>query len=174
MARAEEELRETETRLRSLDQQVVYLDAQLAQLSPASQIFTDSGERVLSPSDRLKVLKSDYARASAIYAPDHPDVTRMKREIDGLEREVGKVETGNDLARQLREAQGQLAQAREKYAPDHPDVQQLERLVECDRAHHDRCAADCSSAARRRRQSGLHPGECAARGSRERAHVVAA
>ncbi len=129
MARAEEELRETESRLRSLDQQVVYLDAQLAQLSPASQIFTDSGERLLSPSDRLKILKSDYARASAIYAPDHPDVTRTKREIDGLEHEVGKVETGNDLARQLREAQGQLAQAREKYAPDHPDVLQLERLV---------------------------------------------
>lgn len=129
MARTEEELRETDTRLRSLDQQVVYLDAQLAQLQPTSQIFTDSGERVLSPSDRLKVLKSEYARASAIYAPGHPDVARMKREIDGLEREVGKVETGNDLTRQLREAQGQLAQAREKYAPDHPDVQQLARLV---------------------------------------------
>jgi uncharacterized protein involved in exopolysaccharide biosynthesis len=129
MSRAEEEQRETETRLRSLDQQVVYLEAQLAQLNPTSQIFSDNGERVLSPSDRLKVLKSDYARASAIYAPDHPDVTRMKREIEGLEREVGKVDTGNDLARQLREAQGQLAQAREKYAPDHPDVLQLERLV---------------------------------------------
>jgi protein tyrosine kinase modulator len=129
MGRAEDELRETDTRLRSLDQQVVYLEAQLAQLNPASQIFTDSGERVMSPSDRLKVLKSDYARASAIYAPDHPDVTRMKREIDGLEREVGKVETGNDLARQLRDTQGQLAAAREKYAPDHPDVVQLERLV---------------------------------------------
>lgn len=129
MTRAEEELRETETRLRSLDQQIVYLDAQLAQLSPASQIFTESGARVLSPADRLKTLKSEYARARAIYAVDHPDVTRMKREIEGLEREVGKVETGNDLARQLREAQGQLAQARERYAPDHPDVQQLERLV---------------------------------------------
>jgi succinoglycan biosynthesis transport protein ExoP len=40
------------------------------------------------------------------------------------------VETGNDLARQLHEAQGQLAQARQKYAPDHPDVLQLERLVD--------------------------------------------
>lgn len=129
MARAEEELRETEARLRSLDQQVVYLDAQLAQLDPTSQLFTERGERVLSPADRLKVLRSEYARVSAIYAADHPDVTRMKREIEGLEREVGRVDTGNDLARQLREAQGQLAQARERYSADHPDVVQLERLV---------------------------------------------
>lgn len=129
MTRAEEELRETDTRIRSLDQQIVYLDAQLAQLNPASQIFTSTGERVMSPSDRLKMLKSEYSRASGIYAPDHPDVLRMKREVEGLEREVGKVNTGHDLARQLREAQGQLAQARERYAADHPDVQQLERLV---------------------------------------------
>lgn len=129
MTRAEEELRETDTRVRSLDQQIMYLESQLAQLNPASQIYTSTGERVLSSADRLKTLKSEYARASAIYAPDHPDVLRMKREIDGLDKEVGVVETGNDLARQLQDAQGQLAQAREKYAPGHPDVMQLERLV---------------------------------------------
>jgi polysaccharide biosynthesis transport protein len=129
MSRAEEELRETDTRVRSLDQQIVYLEAQLAQLTPASQLYSETGERILSPADRLKVLKSDYARVAAIYAPDHPDILRMKREIAGLEREVGKVDPGNDLARQLREAQGQLAQMREKYSPDHPDVQQLERLI---------------------------------------------
>lgn len=129
MNRAEEELRETETRIRSLDQQVVYLDAQLAQLTPAAQIYTETGQRILSPSDRLKTLKSEYARASAIYAPTHPDILRMQREIDGLEREVGRVDTANDLARQLSDAQSQLASAREKYAPDHPEVKQLERMV---------------------------------------------
>lgn len=129
MSRVEEEERDVETRIRSLDQQIVFLDAQLAQLEPASQIYTETGERVLSPADRLKMLKSEYARVNAIYAPDHPDVARMKREIEGLEREVGKIDVGADLARQLRDAQGQLAQARQKYAPDHPDVQQLERLV---------------------------------------------
>jgi uncharacterized protein involved in exopolysaccharide biosynthesis len=129
MARAEEEMRDTDTRIRALDQQIVYLDAQLAQMQPASQLFKDNGERVMSPSDRLKVLKSDFARANAMYAPDHPDIVRMKREIEGLERAVGKVDTGNDLTRQLQDAQGRLAQAREKYAADHPDVQKLERLV---------------------------------------------
>ncbi|MDY6947466.1 MAG: lipopolysaccharide biosynthesis protein [Pseudomonadota bacterium] len=129
MNRTDEELRETETRVRSLDQQIVYLDAQLAQLTPAAAIYTETGQRILSPADRLKTLKSEYARASAIYAPTHPDILRMKREIDGLEKQVGRVDTGNDMARQLSDAQSQLVAAREKYAADHPDVQQLERLV---------------------------------------------
>lgn len=129
MNRTEDELRETETRIRSLNQQIIYLDAQLAQLLPAAQIYSETGERIMSPSDRLKALKSQYSRAKAIYAPDHPDVQRMKREIEGLEKELGRSNDGNDLSRQLQEAQGQLAAAREKYAADHPDVQQLERLV---------------------------------------------
>jgi uncharacterized protein involved in exopolysaccharide biosynthesis len=129
MNRAEEELRETDTRIRSLDQQIVYLDAQLAQLTPTAQLYSETGQRILSPADRLKTLKSEYARASAIYAPTHPDILRMKRELDGLEKQVGRVDTVNDLARQLIDAKSQLGAVREKYAADHPDVQQLERLV---------------------------------------------
>ena len=129
MNRTEDELRETDSQLRSIEQQIVYLDAQLAQLEPASQIFTSTGERVMSASDRLKVLKADYAQARASYAPDHPDVVRMKREIEGLEAQAGAVDTGNDPARQLKDARGQLAEAREKYAAGHPDVVKLQRTV---------------------------------------------
>jgi len=130
--RTDDEIRETDTRIRSLDQQIVYLDAQLAQLQPASQLYTSTGERVLSPADRLKILKSDFARANAIYAPGHPDIVRMKREIEGLQNEFGLInlgDAGNDLTRQLADAQGQLGELREKYGPQHPDVQQQERLV---------------------------------------------
>ena len=129
MNRAEEEQRETDTRIRSLNQQIVYLDAQLAQLTPTAQLYTETGQRIMSPTDRLKVLKSEYARVNAIYAPTHPDILRMKREIEGLEKEVGRVDTRNDLERQLTDARSQLTAAREKYASDHPDVLQLERLV---------------------------------------------
>lgn len=129
MNRADEEMRETDTRIRSLDQQIVYLDAQLAQLTPTEQLYTETGQRILSPADRLKTLKSEYSRATAIYASTHPDIVRLKREMEGLEKQVGRVDTANDLARQLSDAQSQLAAARERYAPDHPDVQQLDRLV---------------------------------------------
>jgi uncharacterized protein involved in exopolysaccharide biosynthesis len=129
MSRSEDELRDVEARIRSLDQQIVYLDAQLAQIDPTSQVYTSTGERILGPADRLKLLRAEYARVSGVYATDHPDVVRVRRELEGLERQVGEVAAGSDLARQLAEAETQLAAARERYAAEHPDVQQLERLV---------------------------------------------
>lgn len=129
IARAEDEQRDIDARMRALEQQIVYLDAQLAQITPAAQIYTSTGERVISPADRLKMLRSDYARTSALYAPDHPDVVRMKREIAGLETQVGKGVSASEIARDLEKARGELAAARERYGPEHPDVVKLERVV---------------------------------------------
>jgi len=128
--RAEDELRDIGTRTSSLDQQITYLDAQLAQLTPLSQIFASTGERVQSPSDRLKYLRTEYARANAVYSPDHPDVQRLKTEIAGLEKTVGSTGTMNELQRQLQDAKAQLTAARDRYGSDHPDVVQLQHLVD--------------------------------------------
>ena len=129
MNRTDEELRDTDTRLRALDQQIVYLDAQLAQLSPSSQVYTSTGERVLSPNDRLKFLRTEYARVSGLYSPTHPDVLRMQREIAGLEKSAGITSAVNDLHRQLDDAQTQLATVKQKYSADHPDVIRAQRLI---------------------------------------------
>lgn len=125
-----DEKREVDTRVRSLDQQIVYLEAQLAQISPTSQVYTSTGERVLSPQDRLKYLRTEYARVSGVYAPEHPDVVRLKKEIDGLEQSAAANGEVNDLQRQLEGAQTQLASMREKYSADHPDVVRQERLID--------------------------------------------
>jgi uncharacterized protein involved in exopolysaccharide biosynthesis len=130
LIRTDDELRDIDTQLRSLDQQSTYLDAQLAQLTPTSQVYTSSGERVLSPEDRLKFLRTEYARLSAIYVPNHPDVLRIKHEIEGLEKQVGQVDASNDLQRQLEDVEGQLAQMQKRYAPDHPDVVRLQKQVD--------------------------------------------
>jgi succinoglycan biosynthesis transport protein ExoP len=126
LIRADDELRDIDTQLRTLDQQSTYLDAQLAQLTPSSQVYTSTGERVLSPADRLKFLRTEYARLSGIYVPTHPDVLRVKREIEGLEREVGRVDTSNDLRRELQDATTQLAELQKRYAPDHPAYIQVQ------------------------------------------------
>jgi uncharacterized protein involved in exopolysaccharide biosynthesis len=129
MNRSDDELRDIDARVRSLDQQLVYLDAQLAQISPTSQVYTSTGERVLSPSDRLKFLRTELARVTGLYAPDHPDVIRMQREVAGLEATLGDSVSGNDLQRQLDDARTKLAAMREKYSADYPDVIKLQRSV---------------------------------------------
>lgn len=130
LIRTDDALRDIDTQLRSIDQQSTYLDAQLAQLSPTSQVFTSTGERVLSPADRLKYLRTEYARLSGIYVPTHPDVLRVKREIEGLERQVGQVDATNELQREFNDATAELAEVQKRYAPDHPDVIRLHRQVD--------------------------------------------
>ncbi len=127
-------MRDAENRIAQLDSQLVLLRAQLAQLNPTSQVFSDTGQRVMGVEDRLKALRSELAGYKARYAPGHPDIVNTEREIAGLEKEAKAQETNvrdatSDIARQLSEVKAQLSRAQEKYTADHPDVIRLTRLV---------------------------------------------
>jgi uncharacterized protein involved in exopolysaccharide biosynthesis len=127
--RTEQDLRDAENRIGAIDSQKVLLVAQLAQIAPSSTVMSDSGQRILSTQDRLKALKSQLAEYKARYAPEHPDIIKTQREVDGLEKEVTSDDNTSDVARRLTAARDQLAVAQEKYSPDHPDVLRLTRLV---------------------------------------------
>ena len=128
--RNEEELRGEEARLSSLEQQRVFLQAQLTQLKPNSTVYSETGERIVSSSDRLKMLRSQLAAAKAKYAPDHPDVVTLTREVSGMEADLGeKPDTINDLRRELQQTQSQLDDARKRYTAEHPDRVRLEAMV---------------------------------------------
>ena len=134
--RMEDDIRDTDTQLQSLEQQRLFLESQLAVINPTAQIYASTGERVQSPADLLKQVRAEYARATALYAPDHPDVVRLKRELQGLEASVAADDSksldtsANDARRQLEQAQRDLAAARQRYSEDHPDVIRLRRLVD--------------------------------------------
>src|SRR5271168_1947426 len=86
--RTELDLRDVENRIAALDSQRVLLQAQLAQISPNTVVYSDTGQRVFGAEDRLKALKSQLASYRARYGPDHPDVISTQREIEALEKEV--------------------------------------------------------------------------------------
>jgi succinoglycan biosynthesis transport protein ExoP len=123
------ELHDAENRISAIDSQQVLLRAQLAQLNPTSQVYSDTGQRVMGVDDRLKALKSELAGYKARYAPGHPDIVNTEREIAGLEKEASEHDDTSDIARRLGEAKAQLSRAQEKYAPEHPDVIRLTHLV---------------------------------------------
>ncbi|HXP65357.1 MAG TPA: hypothetical protein VN815_07780, partial [Steroidobacteraceae bacterium] len=122
-------LRDEENHISTLDGQIILLRAQLAQLNPTSQVYSDTGQRVMGVEDRLKSLKSQLAGLRARYAPDHPDVVNIEREIAGLEKEAKQKDGTSDVVRRLGEAQAQLSRAQEKYTAEHPDVVRLTHLV---------------------------------------------
>jgi uncharacterized protein involved in exopolysaccharide biosynthesis len=124
------DLRDAENRLAAIDSQRVLLEAQLAEINPTMQVFSDTGLRVMNAEDRLKALKSQLAGYRARYAPDHPDILMTEREVAGLEKEIKADDGTGDLARQLEQAKAQLARAREKYTPEHPDVIRLTHQVQ--------------------------------------------
>jgi len=130
MERTELALHEAQNKLDALDSQRVLLEAQLAQINPTSQVFSDTGQRVMGPEDRLKALKSQLAAYKARFAPGHPDIVSTEREVRGLESQVKSDDDTSDRLRQLEEAKAQLARALEKYSADHPDVVRLQHTVD--------------------------------------------
>jgi succinoglycan biosynthesis transport protein ExoP len=130
LERSRLELHDAEGRVDALDSQRVLLQAQLAQISPNTPVYSDTGQRVFGAEDRLKALKAQLAAYKARYAPGHPDIVSTQREVDGLEKEVQSEDQTGERLRQLSDAKALLAAALEKYSPDHPDVVRLKRTVE--------------------------------------------
>ena len=129
LSRMDDERRDLEARVHSIDQQLLFLNAQLQQLGDSAPMTTSTGERLMSPSDRLKALRSEYAQIVGVYAENHPDVLRLKREIASLEKNASITGADEQLLNQLADAEKALAEVRQRYSVDHPDVVREERIV---------------------------------------------
>lgn len=117
MERTEQELDDVGRQINTLEERRLELQSQLGQVEPYT------GE---SPAARLRELQTKYLAASAIYAPDHPDVVRLKRELESLKKEVGVIDDQSALQDEYKKVRTELDAAKQKYAPDHPDVVRLQ------------------------------------------------
>jgi uncharacterized protein involved in exopolysaccharide biosynthesis len=122
LQRKESELMTLDAQLRTLDEKSFYLGGQLAQLDPGNPAVPGSV-------DRLKVLKAEYASAVSKYSTEHPDIIRLKSEIESLEAATGKKGNAEAIADQLKLLNGELAQKKQKYTADHPDIATLEAKI---------------------------------------------
>jgi uncharacterized protein involved in exopolysaccharide biosynthesis len=128
MDRTERGLIEIRRQLQTLDERQIYLEAELAQISPYDSFLID-GQRVLSPAERLRALETQFVSLQGVYGPKHPDVIKLSREIEALKVETGARTDPAELALQLEAKQTELALAREKYSDGHPDVVRLQRQI---------------------------------------------
>jgi len=128
MDRTEQQITNLDQDISSATERKLYLEAQLAQIDPNMEIYSATGERIYGSQDRLKALQAEYIGLQARYAPTHPDVIKMKREIEALEKEVGGVDKTEIKAR-LNEKRAELATMTEKYSSEHPDVKKLQQQV---------------------------------------------
>jgi succinoglycan biosynthesis transport protein ExoP len=128
--RTEHELMDIDNQLRALEERKFYLDGQLAQIEPESPIISSTGERIISPRDRLKALQTEYLSLSSKYSDKHPDVVKMRQEIEALTKETGGgADSGLDDIKELARLRGELAAASDRYSEDYPDMSKLKRQV---------------------------------------------
>ncbi len=129
MNQTENELREVERQIRSFEEREVYLRGQLALLSPYNTLYTETGQRILGPADRLKVLQTEYLGLASRYAPNHPDIVRTRKEIEALKLETGPGDLRGEIETRLKGLQAELAAVRKRYSEAHPDIKRLIRTI---------------------------------------------
>lgn len=122
LQRKETELTTIDATLRTLDEKSFYLKGQLAQIDPGNPAVPGSA-------DRLKVLQAEYASVRSKYSDEHPDVIKLKSEIESLEKETGKSNNADAIAEELKLLNGELAQKKLNYTSEHPDIVSLQEKI---------------------------------------------
>lgn len=130
--RTERDLLDAQMQLRTLRERKAYMESQLTLLARDSTVYTETGERLMGPADRLKQLQIKHLSMVSVYGDQHPDLVRTRKEIEALKKETqGEViNESNDLRISQAKVSEQLSQAREKYAANHPEIKRLERQLD--------------------------------------------
>jgi polysaccharide biosynthesis transport protein len=117
MDRAESQMAQNETQMRSLRQERVFVAAQLEQ------------SRSQGPeAGTLRSLEDQYARMKSSYDEGHPDMIALRRQIDSLKYGTS-ASAGSSLKSQLTSKRQTLAEARQRYGEEHPDIKRLQRDI---------------------------------------------
>jgi succinoglycan biosynthesis transport protein ExoP len=124
----ETELESVEDEIQALETRRLGLQSQLAITEPYREIITPEGTRLLSDGEQLSVLTTQYLDAISKYSNLHPDVIKLKQEIESLEGQSG-AGSATEILEQLTQARDSLFNAQRKYSEAHPDVQRLQAEV---------------------------------------------
>lgn len=120
LERTQRDLEEAERQIYNLEERRVQLQSQLALVDPHTGT---------SPGGRLRELQGEYASAAARYSPDHPDVVRLRREVEALQKQVGTPNDRAGVEAEYKRVRTELAAAQDKYSDEHPDVVKLKKSV---------------------------------------------
>lgn len=126
--KTESEIERTEEQIRTLQDSMKAMESELAITSPNREMVAGDGAHIMSPSDRLNALTAEYLTASVRYASNHPDLVKMRREIEALGGQVSGAAAG-DIVQKLALTRGQLLEAQRNYTDNHPDVKKLKQSV---------------------------------------------
>jgi len=101
--RTDAEIQRVERETSLLQDRKRTLEVQLSLVRPNSPAAGGSTEHSSTPQERLRSLQAQYASISSKYRADHPDITRLKREIAALEAQIATQPKADPVAARAEE-----------------------------------------------------------------------
>jgi|SoiMethySBSTD1v2_1073268.scaffolds.fasta_scaffold00389_19 polysaccharide biosynthesis transport protein len=125
---AQSQLMQNRADLQILNDKKTYLQSQIGTISPYTPM-TQNG-RPATPQAQLMSLELQYSDLSSRYGSKHPDVVRLKRQIEVLKKQIGGVDNVQLDQAKYGTLQAQLNDALQRYGEGHPDVKRLRRQLD--------------------------------------------
>ena len=103
------------------------MKSQIANIDPLIPILTEDGKVASNPNNRLKYLRLQLIQMQSKMSEKHPDIIRLKSEIEELEAQVGQKDTTSEQVNRLTIVEKEIAELKSKYGDKHPDVIRLSK-----------------------------------------------
>jgi uncharacterized protein involved in exopolysaccharide biosynthesis len=127
LERAYQRLEDINSQYNKAYENKIFLQSQLAVISPYSN---SAGANVLDDRTRLKQLQIEYSNLIARYSPNHPDIIKVKTEIEALSSQGSNATNRQTLRLTVKEAKTKLSKLKKSYSPEHPDVISLVKEIQ--------------------------------------------
>lgn len=118
LSQVERELNDKNQQAQAQEERIIYLEGEMSRYVQTM----DEGLGVLSLGKQLKMLRSQHAGLASYLSLHHPDIIKIRGEIEALERQGARPIGNEELSGTLKEEQVKLAGLLEQYGEDHPDV----------------------------------------------------
>ena len=128
----QEEISSIQNQIMVLSDQMTTMGLQLSMIPKQATGTTTSNAsgQPSAPMIALQELRAQYRSMQSKYSSNHPDLQRVKREIDALEAEVGiNASPREEVEMQLSSARSNLQTLKQRYAAEHPDVKSAEAEI---------------------------------------------
>lgn len=144
--RLETDISNKKKQIQTLLDRKVYLQGQLASLESSGYGGPAGG--ALPIEEEIKLLRSRYLSERSSKSDTHPDVIKLRKQLDALEEEHGKQGTIRDKAQELEQARADLTALKGKYSEKHPSVIKLQKEVDILKREYDELAQQGGSTPR--------------------------
>lgn len=115
--------------LTSARDRVIYMEGQLRGISPNLKPFMSANGKILAMEDQLEALRSQYLNMKATHSDKHPDLIRLRRQIEALEEASGVSGRLSGLYDRLEQKESERRVLAERLSAEHPDIQAMDRDI---------------------------------------------